>query len=120
MPNRTPTPARPVFVDRSGRRRRLAAMIGAALGVALVATLAAFAVGLSSGSPLSIPGLPDIGSHGGATTTSPDAPAHLRTLPPPGRPSASATATSGTEPTPTPTLRRRVPTHTPPHTPKPK
>ena len=118
MPNRTPTPARPVFVDRSGRRRRLTAMIGAALGVALVATLAAFAVGLSSGSPLSIPGLPAIGGQVEPdTTTSPDA--HSRTLPPAGRPSTSATASS-TEPTPTPTLRRRVPTHTPPHTPKPK
>jgi len=117
MPNRAPTPVRPVFLDRSGRRRRLAAMVGAALGVALLATLAAFAVGLSSGARLSIPGLPDGGPP--AASTQP-APAHFRTFPPTDRTSAPATATPSTEPTPAPTSRRRVPTHTPTHTPKPK
>jgi hypothetical protein len=48
-----------VFVDRSGRRRRLLTVVGAALGVALLASLGLLIAGMVAGSPVPIPGWPD-------------------------------------------------------------
>jgi hypothetical protein len=64
---------KPVFVDRSGRRRRLARLAGAGLGGLLVAALSLLGAALSGASPLPIPGLPDIGhkADGGNATPAP-------------------------------------------------
>jgi hypothetical protein len=54
-----PGPGRPVFVDRSGRRRRRIVVLGLGLGATLLAglSLAALALGTGAGAPL--PGWPD-------------------------------------------------------------
>jgi hypothetical protein len=51
----------PVFVDRSGRRRRLLTVVGAALAVALLASLALLLAGLVPGGAVPLPGWPDAG-----------------------------------------------------------
>lgn len=55
VPPRSPDP---VFVDRTGRRRRLAVLIGVGAGTALVASLALIVAGFLGGSSTSIPGWP--------------------------------------------------------------
>lgn len=52
----------PVFVDRTGRRRRLAMLAGVSVGVGLVASLGLIVAGLLAGSPMPIPHWPDGGS----------------------------------------------------------
>lgn len=57
----------PVFVDHTGRRRRLARNVGIAVGCVLVAYLAVVAFGLVSGSGAPLTPWPDAGpSRGGA------------------------------------------------------
>ncbi len=51
----------PVFVDGSGRRRRLARILGAGLAAGLMASLAMLLAGLFGSSPLHLPMLPDLG-----------------------------------------------------------
>lgn len=51
----------PVFVDHTGRRRRLARNVGIAVGCALVAYLAVVAFGLVSGSGAPLTPWPDAG-----------------------------------------------------------
>ncbi|HET8661656.1 MAG TPA: hypothetical protein VFM55_21995 [Micromonosporaceae bacterium] len=58
-----------VFVDRSGRRRRLVTLVGAGLGVLLVASLSILLAGLFSSGPVSIPGWPDAGARPGEGAT---------------------------------------------------
>ena len=53
----------PIFVDRSGRRRRLTVLTGVAAGVALLATLALIVAGFLGGSSTSIPGWPTGAGH---------------------------------------------------------
>ncbi|MFD0823557.1 hypothetical protein ACFQ0D_35730, partial [Micromonospora zhanjiangensis] len=48
----------PVFVDRTGRRRRLTVLIGTGAGTVLVASLVALFAGLLGGSPTAIPDWP--------------------------------------------------------------
>jgi hypothetical protein len=114
---------RPVFFDRSGRRRRLAVVVGSGLATALLIALGLLVAGLSGASPAGVPGFPDRdGDAGGAAADPPTTPP--RTSPPPSRstgagltPSPSAPATS----TPAPTRQHgnpHSPTRTPPH-PKP-
>ncbi|SCL37888.1 hypothetical protein GA0074692_4822 [Micromonospora pallida] len=49
----------PVFVDRTGRRRRLSILAGTALGLGLLASLGLIAAGLFTGSSVSLPGWSD-------------------------------------------------------------
>jgi hypothetical protein len=49
----------PVFVDHTGRRRRVAIVLGSGLGVVLIAGLIMLTAGLVSGSPVPLPGWPD-------------------------------------------------------------
>lgn len=51
----------PVFVDRSGRRRRLFTGLGAGLGVLLVLGSLLLVAGLLGSSPVPLPGLPQSG-----------------------------------------------------------
>ncbi|HET8683580.1 MAG TPA: hypothetical protein VFM54_17195 [Micromonosporaceae bacterium] len=62
-----------VFVDRSGRRRRLVTLVGAGLGVLLVASLSILLAGMFSSGPVAIPGWPDAGARPaeGAATPQP-------------------------------------------------
>jgi hypothetical protein len=50
--------ARPVFVDGSGRRRRLATVAGVTLGAGLLLALVLVVAGLFGTSPVGLPGLP--------------------------------------------------------------
>lgn len=52
----------PVFVDRTGRRRRVALLAGAALAAGLIAWLGLLLAGLFTAGPLPIPGWPEGGS----------------------------------------------------------
>jgi hypothetical protein len=54
----------PVFVDRSGRRRRLFTSLGAGLGVLLAASFLLLIAGLMGTSPVPLPGLPQSGQGG--------------------------------------------------------
>jgi hypothetical protein len=65
--------AQPIFVDRSGRRRRMVAVLGTAIAVVIVVALVAVAAGLSGVSPLRVPGFPDLTkpTNGPAATNGP-------------------------------------------------
>ncbi|HEY0699311.1 MAG TPA: hypothetical protein VGD43_16045 [Micromonospora sp.] len=52
-------PPAPVFVDRTGRRRRLSVFAGVGIAVGLLASLALILAGLFSGSSVPVPGWPD-------------------------------------------------------------
>jgi len=54
-----------VFLDRSGRRRRLVKAVGVGLGAVLVASLALIVAAVSTASPVHLPGFPDIGLNAG-------------------------------------------------------
>ena len=62
--------AKPVFVDRSGRRRRFVKLTGAVLGGLLVVALGLLGAAVSGASPLRMPGFPDAddNAEGGHTT----------------------------------------------------
>jgi hypothetical protein len=63
-------PVKPIFVDRSGRRRRLLKLTGAIIGGLLVVALGLLGAAVSGASPLRMPGFPDAGTNAeGATTT---------------------------------------------------
>ncbi|MFC0507494.1 hypothetical protein [Micromonospora costi] len=49
----------PVFVDRTGRRRRLTVIAGTAMGVGLLASVVLILAGLFFESPVPVPGWPD-------------------------------------------------------------
>jgi len=55
---RTDRSTRPVFVDRSGRRRRLVTVLGAAFGVLLLLGLIGLGASLMGGDPAQPPGWP--------------------------------------------------------------
>ncbi|MEO3745018.1 hypothetical protein [Plantactinospora sp. B5E13] len=48
-----------MFVDRTGRRRRLAVLAGSGLGAGLLVSLGAIALGLFAGGSVPVPGWPD-------------------------------------------------------------
>jgi hypothetical protein len=54
-------PAKPVFLDGSGRRRGWVKIFGVFVGTALAATLAVLVLGITGASPFGIPGLPEMG-----------------------------------------------------------
>lgn len=122
----------PVFVDRTGRRRRLFAVAGATGGLVLVLAAAALLAGFTGDGPATVPGWPTGGRPARSTTARPAAPGPDTTQ---ARPSAEPTlpvpvaapaprattaitataAPTGTA-TRTPGSRRRSPSHTPaPH-----
>ena len=51
----------PVFVDPTGRRRRLITVAGAAVGIVLASALALLVAGMLGASPVPLPGLPQDG-----------------------------------------------------------
>jgi hypothetical protein len=124
-----PPPNQPIFVDRSGRRRRVLTLIGASLAVAIVLVLVMLGAAVSGVSPLKVPGFPDPPKPGNVPAGGPGADpaaqtplqgvgASLRTsgTPPPGQTTAPGLTPS---PSPTSTSLRHTPTQTPSHSPKP-
>jgi hypothetical protein len=101
---RTGVPAHssdPVFVDRTGRRRRLTVLTGVGAGTALVASLGLIVAGFLGGSSTSIPGWPT-----GAGPKQPDrgvvADEVIASPTGPGvRPPTATTSGNGTQRTPT-------------------
>ena len=123
----------PVFVDRTGRRRRLFAAAGAVGGVLLALASLVLVAGFTGAGAGYLPALPEpAGSKGHSavstaspsTTTRSAGPSHAATAPSPGDRNTTApvppttTAPPATvTPSPTHTNNRRVPTHTPSHKP---
>ncbi|HEX6500418.1 MAG TPA: hypothetical protein VF054_15515 [Micromonosporaceae bacterium] len=111
----------PIFVDSTGRRRRVVTMIGAALGVTLIASLGLLIAGLVGAAPVHIPGFPasganveQVGAHptpgAGDRTPSPSTEPHPGLTPTPG----PGQATTGTT-TVTASPSKHRPTQTPDH-----
>ncbi|HEX5596701.1 MAG TPA: hypothetical protein VFX61_11905 [Micromonosporaceae bacterium] len=95
---------RPVFVDRSGRRRRMAVFAGIGIGAGLLVSLALIVAGLFTGSSVPLPGWPDgIGQHQQdgpklepvpvPTTSAPASPTRTDSPSQPGDPTSTTTAT---------------------------
>ncbi|MEV4510698.1 hypothetical protein AB0K00_17220 [Dactylosporangium sp. NPDC049525] len=102
-------PADPVFVDRSGRRRRLITAFGAAFGVVLAMGGVLLAAGLMGSSPVPLPGLPQGGqraTHGGVDGAGAQSTGPSRRASPtsrPGQPAGAPPATSSARQSATPT-----------------
>src|SRR6188508_2760947 len=94
LPGRPP-PEKPVFLDRSGRRRRFTRLAGSGLAGLLIVTLAALVAAVSGASNGGPPGLPDVGYQ----VDSSPAPAPPPTLP--GPTPVDETTTAERSPTPT-------------------
>lgn len=107
-----PARGRPVFLDRSGRRRRLVLLVGALVGVVLLASLVLLAAGLSGASPTRLPGFPGAVQHVDGATPGPSSAETTQRVP-------TTLPSPGTSPSAQPTSPRRIPTHTPSHHPKP-
>jgi hypothetical protein len=108
-------PSRPVFVDRTGRRRRIVLLTGVGLATLLVSGLAVLGVGLSAGSGWTVPGFPDANNAvdgPGAEPTPMSTPGATATVAGP-NPAVGGTVE------PTRSSPRRVPTQTPSHQLKP-
>jgi hypothetical protein len=117
----------PVFVDRTGRRRRLFALGGTAGGLLLAVVLLALLAGFTGAGPAVLPDWADAGAGAATPRRTPSRPApdpagdpqSART--PDGTPPADealtppppATATPTAEASPTRRGNRRTPTHTP-------
>jgi hypothetical protein len=100
---------KPVFVDRTGRRRRVVIVTGAAVGILIVVALVMLITGLTGSSPLHVPGFPDRPGEVpvAAPTTTPE-PSASETPQPDLAPNAGSVSA-----TPTRTSNRHVPTQTP-------
>jgi hypothetical protein len=118
---------KPVFHDRSGRRRRGMSLLVIGVCVLSVLLLTTLALALTGNSPVSLPGFPDAtrnaGPHAGVTPA-PSGPGATQLVAPnpSGAPAAGSTgsttsvATPGLSVTPTPTVAHgRKPTQTPTH-----
>lgn len=115
----------PVFVDRSGRRRRLLATAGTGVGATMVVALGVVVAGLFGASPAHIPGLPG-GRHAEPASTregtaglegrpegasrATDRPTATASPTPTVTPVAATTPTKGPSATPS---KRHEPTQTP-------
>jgi hypothetical protein len=112
---------RPVFLDRSGRRRRLVLVAGAFVGVLLVASLGLLAAGLTDASPTRLPGFPDAVRHVEQATPAPSASSadEAATTSASDEEVPATLPTPGASPSSGDTNRGRNPTHTPSHPPKP-
>jgi hypothetical protein len=113
MPHSRSAAASPVFVDRSGRRRRLMKLLGMCFGLALISTLALLMLAMSGASPITIPGFPAAVGDGAVATTPPAGPAPTTSAGP--LSSISDSFPAGVSPSPSDTTRRHVPTQTPSH-----
>jgi len=89
---------RPVFLDRSGRRRRLAVLLGVGLAAGLLASLGLLVAGLWGASPVSGPGFPEVEQPAGPAEARPSA-----TTRPPVRPGDAVSTTPAATPAATPT-----------------
>jgi hypothetical protein len=115
--------ADPVFVDRTGRRRRIAAVAGGVAGIVLILTTLTMLVGFTGVGGGHLPGLPGIGgvATGAAQVPgqSPAARAGARPSPSAGHgvPGASTTPIGFPTTTPSPSVssHRKDPTQTPSH-----
>ena len=114
---------RPVFLDRSGRRRRFAVLLGTGLATALLTGLGALAVALSGSTGVDIPGFPDADRRAdapedGAPANTPETTPAIVRPPAEGRTTSDATSVVATTGPVTPSSQRpgngRNPTHTPP------
>jgi hypothetical protein len=104
-----------VFLDHSGRRRRLVVACGIGLGVILLAGLVVLLAGFSGASGLHVPGFPDANSVNGDVVPTPEATDTVTE-----EPASFETAPAGnTSASPDRTTPRRIPTQTPSHQPKP-
>jgi hypothetical protein len=117
---------RPVFVDPTGRRRRLFTVVGILLGVAITAAFALLIAGVLGAPPVPLPGLPvsDQGVQerapavpveatpaGPSQSQSPVPPGRVPAAPAPsGTPSVTGAAPSSQAPSATPTARGNRPT----------
>ena len=112
---------RPVFVDRTGRRRRIVLLAGVGLATVLASGLVVLAIGLSGGSAWHVPGFPDANNavNGADVGPTPTPTACRATSSRPRSPTSSAGGSVEPGSTPEPSSPRRVPTHTPSHPPKP-
>ncbi|MEO3780744.1 hypothetical protein ABGB16_28820 [Micromonospora sp. B11E3] len=106
---------RPVFVDRTGRRRRLTVIVGTLMGLGLLASLGLILAGLFTDSTVRLPGWGDQKGHppieagldgmGGTESPSPSpstsapAPGSTRTATPTARPTGTDTAAPSARPT---------------------
>jgi hypothetical protein len=112
-----------VFVDRTGRRRRLFTLAGTGLAVAALIMLGLLVSGLSGASPLHLPGLPadanaPPGSGGRSPSHAGPVPAGLpspsaRARPTPSPAPGGAGATSAAAGSPAPTAHGRRPSARP-------
>jgi hypothetical protein len=117
----------PVFVDGSGRRRRLLTVVGVALGVSLLLGLVVVIVGFLGASPVPLPGLTGSDAQPGevhqpavhpSAPGSSDGPSAARRAPAPGvTPAPGSTNTITGTPTPT-THRHASPSRSHPGGPK--
>jgi hypothetical protein len=119
----------PVFVDHTGRRRRVLTIAGCAGGALLTVTTVALLSGFTGVSPASLPGLPFGNAPGAATQPAPSPAGRPARVGPPTLPPASLPARTGAtsgsangSPSASPTTngRRTVPTQTPSHHGKPR
>jgi hypothetical protein len=116
--------SQPVFVDRSGRRRRMFTALATAGGVVLTVAIVIVTAGFFGVGPGPLPGLPELGkapqqgpvSPGVRPTGAPSWPAARTTAPAPARSGTVAPPTTA-PPTPTAstTSRGNRPTQTPAH-----
>jgi hypothetical protein len=109
---------KPVFVDRTGQRRRLVKVAGVAAGLALAAVSLLLLAGFTGTGPGHLPLLPEpVGGAPGAPRPSaetrpvPPSPAPVRTSA--SQPVTAAPTAASATPTPSRSSHRRVPTHTP-------
>ena len=120
----------PVFVDRTGRRRRIFVAAGAASGITLSFVSLALIAGLTGAAPGHLPLLPEsAGGPASSRSATPVPSATVRATSPLPRPpspaiglqvgsvsTAPTPASQSVDPTPSPTAKaahRKVPTHTP-------
>jgi hypothetical protein len=107
----SPSVSVPVFVDRSGRRRRVMVGAGGVLGFALLISVVVLVAGVMTGAPLPLPQWPDGGQRdpghttvdGSTPSTGPSSGPPTAPAPPPAgerSPAPSAGGTAGAAATP--------------------
>ncbi|NES15792.1 MULTISPECIES: hypothetical protein [Micromonospora] len=97
--------APPVFVDRTGRRRRLTVIAGTAMGLGLLTSLGLILAGLFFDSAVPIPGWSETKVHP-PIEAGVDAPGNPRPATSPSRRPDPATATTSSRPSSAPTATR--------------
>jgi hypothetical protein len=112
-------PVAAVFVDRTGRRRRVATIAGSGLGAAALVALGLLVSGVSGGAPAHLPGLPGLPPNAGRAGFLPASAAASAPAAP--RPSTPFRTPTGVVRTPspiasaTPVIHGHKPSQTPSH-----